>query len=272
MNFIKMADGISGLLPKKHRVTLIKASTKEVLGKFRFREELLPEKFDKPTLLEVEGKVWRIVEANILREGSYLFSKKIILTVEEPSLLKLPGLHTVPSCAYDELINKEKNLDENVFRLSEDDWRQFEFLKADQVELIQAELESVATIVNPAVPANTLLGYLHIHIRNLALNNSLNIPFSDFAELVGAIDSGYVSIKEGQVVENGFSLQSDRYIYYGRVVDNYIVELGIHGFDSVDDEVMMITSEYGLVLIDWCNARLLMEPPEDAPEKNIVIF
>lgn len=272
MNFIKMADGVSGLLPKKNRVTLIRASTKEKIGDYKFREEQLPEKFDKPTLLEAGGKVWRIIEANLVRESSYLFSKRLVLTVEDPGLLDLPGLFTVPSSAYGALSYVEKNAGENIFTLTPDDWRQFEFLRVDQIALIQAEIENVDRIINPIVPVNTLLGYQENHIRSEALNNSLKISFEEFVELVEASDAGFVSVKPDHMIENGFSINSERYIYYGRLDENVIVELAIHGFESVDDEVLLITSRLGLVLVDWCNARLLMEPPEDAPEKDIVTF
>lgn len=267
-----MADGVSGLLPKKYRVTLIKASTSEIMGIYRFREDQLPEKFDKPTLLEADGKIWRVLEVNVVREASYLSSKKLELQVEAPEALDLSGKYAVPTNAFSQMKHINNDFERTVFAMAEYDWRQYEFLSVAQIPLIQEEIESIHRIINPEIPVNTLLGYNVIHSRSIKLNNSLSIPFQDFAALIGVDEQGTVSIMEDYIIENGFSLRSESYLYYGRIIDGAIVELAIHGFESVDDEVIQITNRFGLVLVDWCNAHMLMAPPNDAPEKNIVNF
>lgn len=262
MNYIKIVEGVAGLIPKKVKVVLINANSNEKLGEYKVSEDKLPAIFDKPTVLEIGGKAWRIIRVHILRESSYLFSRKIEIFVESPDLFDPGGRFLIPTKSFSEFTIK-KNISGELtgLRLEAEDWRQLEFLPVHQLDLIQQELSYVEAILNPSSGLDRLLGYDAIHTRKDVFDVNLSIPAEAFSSLLPVEKTGAVEVTGHGTVENSFVFQTDWYSYYGICIDGIIKELAIVFFDCMDDEFASVLNTFGLVLVDWCNARVVLETP-----------
>lgn len=270
MNFLRLADGVSGLLPKKIKVQLLHHSTREQLLATSVSEELLPAVFNKPTLIEIKGQIWRVIKADLLREASYLFSKKIRLFVADPAAFDFGGKFIAPTLASGIPSGDFSDHSASVTEVIEAEWRQLEFLPVSLLPLIQEELLKIDAVLSPANETDCLLGYDSIYRRSDVLDKALRIPFDEFVKDVEAEQQGPLRIAKGSVVTNSFTLESPFYKYYGICEEGLIRELSVFAFESADDEFMRIIEKYELVFADWVGARLYAQTPSDAPEQDIV--
>lgn len=272
MNFLRIADGTAGLFPKKQKIVLVRAFSDEKIGEYKIGEEQLPGEFNKPTCVEIGGFNWRIIKANVVREASYFFSKKLVLHVEEAEVFSVSGKYTVPTKSIENAEFVNENAEPVLINIPSEEWRQIEFLPAEKIDQIQYSLDNIKRILDMAEEGNALLGYDEVYLRSEQFNNSLQLPFDEFVEMVEAVNVGYVSFGRNGIVKKGFALESRQNIYYGICENDIIVELGVQNFESIDDEIIRITTRYGLVFVDWCSARIFMDTPPDAPEKDIIKF
>ena len=188
-----------------------------------------------------------------------IFSKKLVLHVQESVDYKQEGKFLVPTLA-DPLpaLTDQYLFGDFTLSLPDDEWRQLEFLPNAQVATIQEMTNAITAILTSTTNDQALLGYDTQHLRSDIGQYGLDIPFTEFCVLINSLEKGNISISQRGFVENGFAIRSDTYTYYGRLEDGRIRELALQQFDSVDDEFVSVVSTYGLVLVDWCNANILL--------------
>ena len=261
MNYAKIIDGALKLFPKKIKVTFINAVTGDLVGKFKLPPELLPAKFNKPTTIEVNGQLWRVLQANPVDADDFLFTKKLTLHVQENEQVEATSVGSpVATSAWPLPERSTENLfDEFVLDLSPDQWRQIEFLPVSMQEVVQQEMKEIEPILHPGKGENPLLGFHNTYIRNVIGNQNNVIPFNEFYSLVNGREKGALRfcVSENQYMQHGFALHSDNYLYYGTVQNGQIRDLCISQFDAFDEELFVVLNHFRLLMADWCEGRIV---------------
>jgi hypothetical protein len=256
MNYAKVVGAALQLFPKKINVTVINEVTGASVGNFKMALSQLPETFDKPTILEVEGHAWRVVKANPVKADDFSISKKLMLHVlEKPQWTDERLLFNVPTRhAYHPLMTHTPLFNDLILDVDEDKWRQIEFLPAGSLLQVQEEMKSIEAILVPG----SLWGYNTCHVREQTANFPLQIPLADFCHLVQAQKTGAVRMYGNAFVESGITIESANYTYYGTISEDTIVSLCLPVFDGIDDEFMQLVTTYNLVLVNWCETKVVM--------------
>ncbi|WEK35469.1 MAG: hypothetical protein P0Y53_23505 [Candidatus Pseudobacter hemicellulosilyticus] len=270
MNWLKLADGVTGLFPKKVQVVLTYGNSGQEIGKYKLPEEFLPEKYDKPTVIEIQNQAWRITKATLVRDKTYLRSRKLLFEVEEMTSYEQGSRHLAPTTAFPSPLLGPKSLFSGPdLGMPAENWRQIEFLPTSLLPVIQEEIAIIEASLQPGVHADPLLGYDSLHIRERIGHSNLELPLTDLQQMIGGSETGSVQITAHEYVQQSFFFSTLNYRYYGIVLDGIIKDLSIEAFDSPDDEFMTVLESFGLMLVDWCNARMILneiaETPENAP-------
>ncbi|SIO41791.1 hypothetical protein [Chitinophaga niabensis] len=248
MKILAVYEGIVGLFPKKILVTLIHAVNGNKVGEYKMGREQLPEVFNRPTILDMGDRSWRIVKANpFVLEGV----KKVTLHVAEADVF-VQEKFMVPTKSFPPSVFMEAPPGNFVFNIPPEDWRQLEFLPVAQLELIQEKTAIIEGMLEAMEGDAGLLGYDTIYEREEIEGAVLNIPFDEFFQFVNGVEKGWV---EG--VADSFVIRSENYQYYGIVKENVILNLCLLEFDSAEDEFAGVVEKYELLLADWCSGKII---------------
>ncbi len=266
MKYLAIADGVAGLFKKKVTVLLKELHNEKLLGNFKIDEKLIPAVFNRPTILSIGGKEWRIIEVNELREPSYFMSRKILLTVSEVADFNNEERFSVPTMAIpDPAISIYSEDNAKLLSILKEDWRQMEFFSITIKDLVREEINAIEKTLLPENSPSPLLGFLQIHQRLLVSDHWLEIPFEKFCAILKIKDSGRVIMNTGFVIDS-FFIQTENNTFYGICKNGTILTLCLHDFESVEEELMKVMEQFGLLMVDWCNAKMLYFDPADVQE------
>ena len=285
MNYLQLYEAFTGLLPKRIKITLINYNTGQEIGIFKIDAANLPEVFDKPLVIDIDDKRWRVMQAEPRAAVDFLFRKKLILKVQdeflpanlmpfqsptmaadkpavlpgEPDDIVSPATNTVfPYIpAIGSLVAEMDNdstlpSDPYVLTIEETDWRQVELAAEDCLSVVTGDLHSVQQLLTEQPDA--LTGYSQQHTRSQQLKETLLIPWSDFLNRLDKPVIGPLYLRRSGWVENGFTVASAHHTYYGVSVNEYIQVLCLPIMPAMDDELMTIIEHFRLLLVDWCGA------------------
>jgi hypothetical protein len=260
MNYAKVVGAAMQLFPKKINVTVINEVTGAVIGKYKIPLGQLPAAFNKPTIIEIEGNVWRVVKADPVSSDDFSIFKKLTLHIlekdqwtDERLQFNVPTRH-----AYHALTVNTPVFDEFILDISEDDWRQVEFLPTTALPAIQEEITLIQPMLVTDLPGGLLWGYENLYERQKTADFPLRISLTDFCTTVQAQKMGGVRMYGNAFVQQAVAIESLNYTYYGMLDGDELVSLCLPAYDSIDDEFMNLVTTYNLVLADWCNARVVM--------------
>ena len=259
MNILRITDSFAGLFPKKISVTLIHTTEGNIVGEYKINSENLPEVFNKPTVLEIDGQSWRVTRAEPFNSDDYIKRKKLVLHVQEEERFLLHHTRSlVPTRPHPyPLTSNGHAAHDFVLSIAADDWQQIALLSVSSLPLIEAEMNQIENLISATVDDSALLGYETVHNRENIGQIALDIPFYDFYQLVNGQEKGYIQLDQHGTVTNGFFIRSLNYTYYGIVQQQRITTLCLHVFDYIDDELTNVIAAYDLVLVDWCNIRYI---------------
>ncbi|WP_145717940.1 hypothetical protein [Chitinophaga japonensis] len=257
MNILKVADGITGLFPRKIAVNIVHAVSGETVATYKADLESLPESFNRPTVMEINGQAWRVTKADPVHMDHVRRRKGLMLHVQKaaqfqtfkslvPTRAALLPVAVVPSIAHD-----------STLTITPDEWRQLEFLPADLQPVVEEEILLIEAVMQRVPDDNALLGYDTVHIRERIGTTPLRIPFDNFYQSVKGKEKGVVRLDDHAVIEHGFFIRSEHYVYYGVMEGEDIVQLCLRTFDSADDEFSSVVEGWDLVLVDWCGGRVV---------------
>jgi hypothetical protein len=259
MNYAKVLDAALTLFPKKIKVTCVDGVTGQPIGKYKIPLSQLPAAFNKPVNITIDGHEWRVIKAHPLNPDDIAIFKKLTLHVlgkdqqpEKPLGQQVPTRHASRPITITTPFYQQFTID-----LQEEDWLQLEFLPAQSLPLIQEEIALIDPILQAENGSNPLLGYETAHIRNLTAQLGTAIPFDTFCAALPINQKGNIRLAGGDFIENGFALRTDNYEYYGIVENNIITHVCLTAFDCIDDEFSQVTSNYDLVLVNWCAASII---------------
>ena len=268
MNVLKMADGLSGLLPQKTKLHLLRFQTGELIGKFKVSSELLPESFHRPTQIDINGALWRVMRAEIVREGSYVWKRLIRLYVQEPENSQSVATHNVPTYAFPiPLFSDTALFDQFTLDLLPEEWRQIEFVPIQKLSIVQEMILGIEAVLDAEDKGTYLKGYDSAFIRESLGQNNLQISLEDFCTVVSGIQSKGKVMMRGELVQNAFALRANDHIYYGIIEGDLIRDLAILKLDYMDDEINTVLEQFGLMLASWCDTRIfLVGKDEEGPQ------
>lgn len=251
--FINMFNG-------KTKVTFIHAVTGKIIGISKMKSEELPISFIKPTRIEFEGTEWRVMRAEPAHAKEFTIDNKLALYVQENYAIdpNKIGFDIATVCQDTPIIVTAPLFDSFSLDISKDDWRQLELFPVSAFHLIQKEMLEVESVLFPDDNTNTLAGYKTIHVRKQLLEQPLGIPADEFCNQVNILEKGSPRFDRKGFIENGFAFRSPGYTYYGIIKDNIIKELSLQAFESVDEELYQLASAYDIMLVDWCNGKIIM--------------
>lgn len=247
MNILKIADGVTGLFPKKIMVTVVDEVSGVVIGSYKAGKESLPEVFDRPMVIELNGVVWRVVKAE------WLSGKRLDLQVQEEGYFRSHNKRwMVPTVAPKPQLGGVRVANDFVMEIGWEEWRQVEFLPAAMQEAVEEEMR----VIEEVAGKGGLLGYEMAHMRESMKEYSFNVPFYEFYELVQGKEKGSLRLKGEGTMESGFFVRTDEYVYYGKAENGTIKQLGLMWFEAIDDEVTRVIEEWDLMLVDWWNSKI----------------
>ena len=102
---------------------------------------------------------------------------------------------------------------------------------------------------------STQYGFDKIHVREKIGEHHLNISLEEFCEVINPISKGSIHMTiygATGFVQDGFAIKSANYTYYGTLENNFVKELCLESFESMDDEMSLVCSKYNLVFVSWC--------------------
>ena len=146
-----------------------------------------------------------------------------------------------------------------VLDVNQEDWMQIELLPHSALPEIKQEITNIESILHPGKGVSLLWGYESRHVRKKWDAGKTAISFETFAAKINAIRVGAIRMCSSpeKFIKNGFAIHSDNWMYFGTLEHNFVKNLGIKQFDCVDYELMSILNGYEMVLVDWCNARII---------------
>jgi hypothetical protein len=258
MNYAKVLDGALQLFPRRIKVTLVDAATGTTITRCKIGLEQLPAAFNKPTVMEVEGRAWRILQAAPVSADDFSFSKKLMLRVQAWDGQVADSLYMEPTIAGETPLTVTNRLfDDGNLLLPAGGWRQIEFLPVSVLPVIEEEMAIVNRIMQPADGSDPLQGYRELYRREKTAEVNLQIPFEDLCKMLEGGEKGSVQLDGGEYVQKGFSLRSPDHNYYGCLQGNEITQLGLLEFVYMDEELMQVMERYELALVDWCNGSVM---------------
>lgn len=248
-----------GFFDKKVKVTFIDNANDETLGISKMLSDQLPDSFEKPTTLQFQDKEWHVIKADPVNKQEFMITKKLTLHLAEVGFLDPENvLYTVPTISNElPAMVDIKLFDEFVIELHEDDWRQIEFLPVDILPAVQDEMAAVEAILFPEDETERSFGFKSIHVRSKIGSRHLSIPFADFCASVNIEAKGAIALSGYPgFVENGGSIRSGNYTYYGTLEGDIIKELCLVQFESVGDEFAIVADRFKLMLVSWCRGQI----------------
>jgi hypothetical protein len=250
------------LFPKKIKVELVDAINSGSFGQVKLSAEQLPASFpaDKETIMHIEGEDWIVDRAEPMNAEEFIKNGKLTLWLKKVLKINPANIrYSVPTIS-NELPAFSDNRHFNDFTLTihEDDWRQMEFVPANELISIQQELTKIEPIIfpddDPDFDAGN--GFSALHVRTIK-RTSLAISWEEFIRLINVQQQGSLVIN-GYVgyVQNGFACKTASHTYYGTVSNDRIAELCVDDFDTMDDEINNLLLQYNLLFVCWCRGSI----------------
>lgn len=257
MNILKVADGITGLFPRKIAVAFVHAVTGEMVAARKVSPESLPEAFNRPTVMEIEGQLWRVVKADPVHISNLRRHRELVLHVQEASHFRASRSLVPTRAALLPAVVALPAAHDSTLSITPDEWRQLEFLPTHLQPVVEEEMRLIEAVILSTPDEDALLGYDAVHIREKTGTTPLRIPFDDLYLLVNGKEKGAVRLDDNAVIADSFFIRSENYMYYGVCEGEDIVQLCLQEFDSADDEFSRVVMEWDLLLADWCGGRVM---------------
>jgi hypothetical protein len=248
MNYLTLLT----LFPKRINVTFVDATSNQVLSKRKILKEDLPEVFDKPTVLTLDGEPWQVITANPVSGDDFHYSKKLTLTVQRKADFDNTNLRSLVPTSSGTLPAIIPGIYSETIYINQ--WMQLQFLPIELMPVIETDLGEITKILEIG---NNLVGYPSSYIRDNIPLQSVHIPMNEFCDVVSVGSRGTLGIEADGVVHSSFVIHSHCHVYYGIVDNDIITSLCLRDFEYVDDEFSLLVEKFQLVLVDWCNGAVV---------------
>ncbi|SEO61730.1 hypothetical protein [Mucilaginibacter sp. OK283] len=248
---------------EKIRVQFFDDLNQKIIGVSEMLPNQLPSSFNVETTMTLEGAEWRITEAIPVNSTDFIKSKSLILKMRKVEKLNTSDiLFTLPSISNELPGISEKPLFNNFeILITEDDWRQNEFLNISSFPLIDIEISKINDIrANHCKRIDDFMNaFTKCHVRDVIGKPNLNVDFTVLKKILNIDNVGSLKLINNQgFVLNGFTFKTDNTTFYGILDNETVTDLGIHEFsDFTIDEVQRITKTFGLIFVNWYHSDII---------------
>src|SRR5512139_1797456 len=129
------------------RVVFINANSGEVIGQSDMPLEQLPESFDAPTTLQIGQKSWSVDRAEPSTAAEFGRTGRLELLLRPVEMVSPQDiLYSLPTICGDLPALDPRGDRTRCYVLREDDWRQHEFVSADQLGAVAEEFAAIRRI------------------------------------------------------------------------------------------------------------------------------
>jgi len=250
---------------EKIKVQFYDSTSQKLIGVAEMLPGQLPETFAIETKMTLQNSEWLVEEAVPITSAEFTKSKSLILKMSKIELLGTSDiLYTLPSISNDFPITADTALYQNhtfdIF-ITEDEWRQNEFLNSSLLQLVETEIEKITEIIENHSKAidDQMTAFGKCHLRTMIENPDLEITLPRLKELLSIVNIGNVKmIGSGKFLQNGLCLATDNTTFYGVLKSGNITHLGISEFSEKSfNEIKAITRAFDLIFVDWYNCDII---------------
>ncbi|WP_295126293.1 hypothetical protein [uncultured Chitinophaga sp.] len=248
----------------KIRVMFIDADTGQTLGTSDLSPEQLPESFEIPTTLELGNHKWEIQEADPISADIFLKTKQLTLILKrldsiDPTsiIFSLPTISSeVPS------VEGWQPYPAFVTYITDDDWRQSEFINISKLSLIGSEMDEVKAVCihEGREVENGGRIFNKIHVRAKIGEPQIFIAMYELKNLLKTKEVGSIAFSGYPgFVKNGFAINTPNAQFYGIEENGVVKTLCMHAFtDNASLEMERVKKTFHLVFVEWCNCNILL--------------
>lgn len=248
MNYLTLLT----LFPKKINVTFIDADSNKLICKSKMLKENLPEVFNRPTVLNIEGEDWQVLKADPISGEDFNYTRKLMLFVKKKiDFDKSNRKSLLPTISS---IRPAITSESSLFTIQLSQWLQFQFLPDNMMPIIQNDLLKISAILDAG---NNLSGYEQVYIRENIPHKCLDLPLRGFLDIINANLQGPIEILDIGTVADSFIINAGNHSYYGITKDDIITTLCLLELPYIDDELTLLTKEFQVVLVDWCSSTVI---------------
>lgn len=245
----------------KIKVQFIDNSTGQAIGIAEMTADQLPQTFSLATTMRIQENEWTVEEAIPANSVDFIKTKNLVLKLRKIEYMNPENiLFTLPTISNELPTTTDRSLYldfENS--ISEDDWRQNEFLNHSSFPLVDIEVSKIRDVWKnnrKGVDAN-FNAFTKCHVRKTIGEPKLLLDLDSIIEVLQTNQIGSLNINN-QFVMNGFSLQTALTTYYGTIENNKVTQFCISSFsDNSIDEVNKIVNAFDLIFVNWYHCEIV---------------
>ncbi|PTY01200.1 hypothetical protein DB346_13790 [Verrucomicrobia bacterium LW23] len=248
------------------RVEFMNVSTGSLFGICDLPTENLPEAFDAPTTLSIQGEEWKVVEAEPQAKDSFKKTGRLRLHLTRvPSADPSEVLYSLPTVTRQlPLVDQNAASNPRDLEIHEDDWRQMEFVSLVHAEAMERCLNEIRRV---HMENWKRVGWTKMHIRE-----EIQYPlkgaglFLDEVKGMCPINKRFNGLRfessPGRVTDSFAFTTGGGMTFYGRTDDGILRELCLMAkrFETPAAEVTAVQKllqRHNLVLVNWCRLQTL---------------
>lgn len=245
----------------KIKVQFIDNATGQTIGITEMTADQLPQTFSVATSMRIRENEWTVEEAIPANSVDFVKTKSLVLKLRKIEYMNPQDiLFTLPTIS-NEL---PTTTDHSVYMdfensISEDDWRQNEFLNQSSFPLVDIEVSKIQDVWEnnrKEVDAN-FNAFSKCHVRETIGEPQLLLNLNNIREVLQTDQIGSLTINN-QFVKNGFSLQTTSTTYYGTIENDKVTQFCISSFtDNSIDEINKIVNAFDLIFVNWYHCDIV---------------
>jgi hypothetical protein len=152
---------------------------------------------------------------------------------------------------------KTKETDFDIV-IHDDDYRQNEFLNISSLPQIQVEFNAIQEIwANHSKKSEEYTLFKNCHIRKAIGLPNLTMNLNELKALLRCNSVGQVIIN-GEVLINGFALETENTTYFGTLNGDKVIDFCIAEWnDNTRNEILEVNKAFSLLFVNWHHCNLI---------------
>lgn len=260
---MKLFDRLFGK-SEKIKVQFIDSTNGSIVGVSQMMPEQLHETFAIETTMSISGSQWLVKDAVPANAVDFIKTKSLILKLEKIESIDVNNLlYSIPTISNEFPAFSEHTLfNDFETTISNDDWRQYEFLYPQALPLIDIELDKITHVIenHSRQISEDMVAFAKCHVRDIIGEPALNINFTKLKELLGVSEVGSLRIagSDGFVL-NSFSLTTTSSVFYGACLkEDSVTHLCINSFsENTITEIEKINKCFGVLFVNWYQCEVI---------------
>jgi hypothetical protein len=233
-----------------------------VIAESELMPEALPDRFDAETRLHLANDTWEVLRVEPPARVDWLRGGLLTLTVRRIEVPPPPTRdieYSMPTlCDRLPAMAPAPRDGQLLLTLSEDLWRQVELVSRTHTAVVHEQLAAIERIVG----ARTGPGFREVHLRQQPTSPLVDCHLTT-AILERALPAAepFDGVGFGPprgAIEGGFAYASGELRVYGVTMDGVAICLALERAPAtVTPPLKALIADHGLLLVDWCAARVL---------------